>query len=143
MLTRRGPVPMAPCPHCGYPHGAGSRLAGKCETRRVRAMREPSMDAVLAAVAADPRPRTLDEVGGMFGLTRERVRQIEASGLRAFRARAVELGVDGGAILAYLGAGTRPGNWPVGEPEHGGRQGGGEDYRSRGDLPAMPARRQT
>jgi len=33
----------------------------------------------------DGRPRTLEEVGGVFGVTRERIRQIEAKGLRKLR----------------------------------------------------------
>jgi RNA polymerase primary sigma factor len=32
------------------------------------------------------RPRTLDEIGGMFDLTRERIRQIESLSLRKLRA---------------------------------------------------------
>jgi RNA polymerase primary sigma factor len=34
----------------------------------------------------DDRPRTLDEVGKGFGVTRERIRQIEANALRKLRA---------------------------------------------------------
>ncbi|WP_311922449.1 sigma-70 family RNA polymerase sigma factor [Microbispora sp. H10836] len=34
---------------------------------------------------ADDRPRTLDEIGRTFGVTRERVRQIEAKGMRKLR----------------------------------------------------------
>jgi RNA polymerase primary sigma factor len=33
----------------------------------------------------DGRQRTLEEVGAEFNVTRERIRQIEASGLRAIR----------------------------------------------------------
>jgi RNA polymerase primary sigma factor len=33
----------------------------------------------------DGRPRTLEEVGHEFGLTRERIRQIEAHALRKLR----------------------------------------------------------
>ncbi|WP_328807704.1 sigma-70 family RNA polymerase sigma factor [Nonomuraea antri] len=58
----------------------------------------PSLEAVMATLTereaavisqryglADARPRTLDEIGRAFGLTRERIRQIEAKGMIKLR----------------------------------------------------------
>lgn len=41
----------------------------------------------------DLEPCTLEQVGGMMGVTRERIRQIEANALRKMRHRASALGV--------------------------------------------------
>jgi RNA polymerase primary sigma factor len=38
-----------------------------------------------------PNPRTLEEIGRVFGLTRERIRQIEAQSLDVLRAATVDL----------------------------------------------------
>jgi len=39
-------------------------------------------------------PSTLEQVGGVFGVTRERIRQIEAKAIRKMRARAHIIGLE-------------------------------------------------
>ena len=55
------------------------------------------------------REHTLEEIGQVFELTRERIRQIEAMALRQSRApeRARMCGAAGGAITWGIGSGTK------------------------------------
>ncbi|SDZ55937.1 Sigma-70, region 4 [Saccharopolyspora shandongensis] len=41
--------------------------------------------AILAALITDGRPRTLDEIGHVYGVTRERIRQIESKTMSKLR----------------------------------------------------------
>jgi len=50
----------------------------------------------------DDTPRTLEEIGVEYGLTRERIRQIEAEGLKKLRARMSKRDVAGGGVLALV-----------------------------------------
>lgn len=47
----------------------------------------PSGGCVFALLRANPDGLTLEEVGRVFGLTRERIRQIEAVAIRKLRLR--------------------------------------------------------
>ena len=58
--------------------GQVGKVVGSLEGREERVIR-------LRFGLDDGRPRTLEEVGHEFGLTRERIRQIEAHALRKLR----------------------------------------------------------
>lgn len=74
------------CRRCGQACIAGRRCRS-CDAPE-RRTREPSMAEVLAIVAENPNGMTLDEIGQVLGVTRERVRQIEFSALRKLRLNA-------------------------------------------------------
>lgn len=57
-------------------------------------------------VAQHPDGMTLEEVGAIFGVTRERVRQIEATALRNLRIRCALVGIEPDDVAAMLA--TRP-----------------------------------
>ena len=59
------------------------RLQDKAESLRTAYLDEQA--GILADGLEDGKPRTLEEVGQMFGVTRERIRQIEAKALRKLR----------------------------------------------------------
>jgi RNA polymerase primary sigma factor len=48
----------------------------------------------------DDTPRTLEEIGQEYGLTRERIRQIESEGLKKLRARMAKRDLATAAVLS-------------------------------------------
>lgn len=62
--------------------------------------REGGVIRMRYGLATDGAECTLDEVGATFGVTRERIRQIEAKALRKMRARQM---ARGGGLSEYVG----------------------------------------
>jgi len=57
---------------------------------------------VLDLLDAQPYPHTLGEIGDIYGLTRERVRQIQVKALRKLHRACVEQGIDPDDFLRRL-----------------------------------------
>jgi hypothetical protein len=91
----RGECPAArPCPYVGCPHNNYLEVLPSGDIRFYHPEREPWQvppdESCTLDVAARVDGATLAEVGQILNLTRERVRQIEAAGLRKLRARISE-----------------------------------------------------
>lgn len=83
-----------PCPHRSCRHHVHH------VARRGRCGAAAPADAPTCALdLADEGPRTLGEIAKVFGLTRERVRQIEAKALGKVRARLRLQGLDVGDMV--------------------------------------------
>ncbi|GAA4982893.1 RNA polymerase primary sigma factor [Nonomuraea thailandensis] len=70
--------------------GPAAEVAASCLRRDVRAALATLTEREAAVLIqryglADDTPRTLDEIGRTFGVTRERIRQIEAKGMQKLR----------------------------------------------------------
>jgi hypothetical protein len=89
--TMRGECPdTRPCPFVGCPHNNYLEVLPSGDIRFHHPHREPwqvpARESCTLDVAEWPEGATLEEVGRMLNLTRERVRQIEAAGLRKLKA---------------------------------------------------------
>lgn len=83
------------CPLCGGKKKRGPSRCPSCRRASVHRRPDAVIDSVTpfdedetarVIVAMQTRPMTLDEVGSLFDLTRERVRQIEQGALRKMQA---------------------------------------------------------
>ena len=92
-----------PCPFVSCREHLGAAVT---ETGGLWVAREDVIDApaTCALAVAEDGGHTLDDVGETLNLTRERVRQIEADGLRRMLAGLRALGVDRSAIEAFAAA---------------------------------------
>ncbi len=87
---------LLPDPAAARPDDAAEAQALAAAVRAALATLPPRERAILAARHGldDMPPRTLDEIGRGLGLTRERVRQIEARALRQLRGPALRCWLD-------------------------------------------------
>ena len=63
-----------------------SKLLLFCEQNFILEKRSIDIIKMRYGISEDKKPKTLEEIGQSFGLTRERVRQIEASTIRKLKA---------------------------------------------------------
>lgn len=85
-----------PCPYMACENHLG--LDVKTEgVVRVNERWDDGRPTCLRDVTKDGHSLTLEEVGGVFGLTRERVRQVEVRALMKLKAEALQDGIDGPA----------------------------------------------
>lgn len=78
-----------PCPHtdCRF------HLAEQAHRRGLPSPRQPSGAETCALDVADDGPHTLDEIGEILGVTRERIRQIEAGALAKLAPLVLQAGI--------------------------------------------------
>jgi len=89
-----------PCPHtaCRY-HMTNEAPAGVGHPNS----RTHKADVCVADLLdAEPHPHTLDEIGELFGVTRERIRQIQAKALRKLKRACIQEGIDPDAFIRAL-----------------------------------------
>lgn len=90
-----------PCPFVGCVHHLALDVKGSGAITFVRPELE-DMPETCALDVADGGPSSLEEVGRLLNVTRERVRQIEARALRKFAKNAARLGYTLGVPVAKL-----------------------------------------
>ena len=81
-------------------HGCGR---GRPRTGDAATTRDPAVGCVLDWLDANPGPHTLEEVGILFGVTRERIRQIEAKGLKNLEKQCRRAGLHWSEIADAVG----------------------------------------
>lgn len=125
------------CTRCGEPCEKKPSYHGRCDA--CASVHEdlsdsPAIDALTrweedeiaqAVVALNPDGATLEQVGELIGVTRERVRQIEDKALAKLRARAASFGLTASDLAAVLAAKPVGESFPVGigGPGVGSRRG--------------------
>lgn len=78
---------MRPCPYAGCRHHLGFEVRKNGSIVEVQSDKEIwDMEHTCSLDIADDGPHTLDELGELFGLTKERVRQIEEAALAKLHA---------------------------------------------------------
>lgn len=103
-----------PCPAIGCKHHLRVDATASVQTGGRRRRVLPLLTDMLETCALDVASRggvTLEEVGDILGVVRERVRQIEAEALRKLKARGVDLRV----YLERVGDGESHPRWNGGD----------------------------
>lgn len=101
----RGECPVErPCPYAGCRYHLYTEVTDCGSLVIFKHLEVWEMDETCALDVAERGGRTLEEVGLVMGLTRERVRQIELDALARVKAALTEIGLDEDDVASWLDA---------------------------------------